>query len=88
MRHPEIGRKLLEEIAEVLKGSAIIERTPMMEGKMMSMIVSRAPGWEPPKKQAVPAGKQAAKSASANNAAQIPTPALENSDVTGTPKET
>jgi translation initiation factor IF-3 len=23
-----------------------------MEGKMMSMIVSRAPGWEPPKKQA------------------------------------
>ena len=55
MRHPDIGRKLLDEIAEVLKGTATIERSPMMEGRMMSMIVSRAPGWEPPKKQAPPA---------------------------------
>lgn len=57
MRHPDLGRKLLDEIAEVLKGSAIIERSPMMEGRMMSMIVSRAPGWEPPKKQAPATGK-------------------------------
>ena len=63
MRHPDIGRKLLDEIAEVLKGSAIIERTPSMEGRMMSMIVSRAPGWEPPKKQAPPTGKHHASSA-------------------------
>ncbi len=52
MRHPDIGRKLLDGIADVLKGSAVIERSPVMEGRMMSMIVSRAPGWEPPKKQA------------------------------------
>jgi translation initiation factor IF-3 len=52
MRHPDIGRKLLDGIAEVLKGTAVIERSPIMEGRMMSMIVSRAPGWEPPKKQA------------------------------------
>lgn len=52
MRHPDIGRKLLDDIAEVLKGIGVIERSPLMEGKMMSMIVSRAPGWEPPKKQA------------------------------------
>jgi len=52
MRHPDIGRKLLDSIAEVLKGTAVIERSPAMEGRMMSMIVSRAPGWEPPKKQA------------------------------------
>lgn len=52
MRHPDIGRKLLDEIAEVLKGAATIERNPIMEGRMMSMIVSRAPGWEPPKKSA------------------------------------
>ncbi len=57
MRHPDLGRKLLDEIAEVLKGTATIERTPMMEGRMMSMIVSRAPGWEPPKKQAPPVSK-------------------------------
>jgi len=59
MRHPDIGRKLLDSIAEVLKGTVTIERSPSMEGRMMSMIVSRAPGWEPPKKQAAtPAGKQ------------------------------
>jgi translation initiation factor IF-3 len=57
MRHPDIGRKLLDGIADVLKGTAVIERTPIMEGKMMSMIVSRAPGWEPPKKQAPPSEK-------------------------------
>jgi translation initiation factor IF-3 len=50
LRHPDIGRRLLDEIAEELKGTAVIERSPLMEGKMMSMIVSRAPGWEPPKK--------------------------------------
>src|SRR5438270_10630983 len=67
MRHPDIGRKLLDGIAEVLKGSAIIERSPSMEGRMMSMIVSRAPGWEPAKKQqaAVPDKKTAP--ATANN---------------------
>ncbi len=54
MRHPDIGRKLLDGIAEELKGMATIERSPVMEGRMMSMIVSRAPGWEPPKKQAAP----------------------------------
>ncbi len=52
MRHPDIGRKLLDSIADVLKGSAVIEKTPSMEGRMMSMIVARAPGWEPPKKAA------------------------------------
>jgi len=68
MRHPDIGRKLLDGIAEVLKGMAVIERTPVMEGKMMSMIVSRAPGWEPPKKHTpapAPAKKHQAHQATA-----------------------
>src|SRR5258706_12630849 len=51
MRHPDISRKLLDGIADVLKRSAIIERSPSMEGSMMSMIVSRAPGWEPAQNQ-------------------------------------
>jgi translation initiation factor IF-3 len=51
MRHPDIGRKMLDEILDDLKGMIVIERPPSMEGRMMSMIVSRAPGWEPPKKQ-------------------------------------
>jgi len=65
MRHPDIGRKLLDGIAEELKGMATIERSPVMEGRMMSMIVSRAPGWEPPKKQTTP-------TTSKRNAAQAP----------------
>jgi len=91
MRHPDIGRKLLDGIAEVLKGSAIIERTPSMEGRMMSMIVSRAPGWEPAKKQAPPTGKHHTATAEAdktvdtpNTATPAPTP--ESSDVPGTPR--
>ena len=88
MRHPDIGRKLLDEIAEVLKGSAIIERTPSMEGRMMSMIVSRAPGWEPPKKQVPPTGKHHAHSEPADKTADaaIPPPAPESNDVPDAPK--
>jgi len=52
LAHPEIGRRLLDKILEGLKGIAVVERPPIMEGKIMSMIVSRAPGWEPPKKAA------------------------------------
>lgn len=66
MRHPELGRKLLDQIADVLKGIAIIERTPSMEGRMMSMIVSRAPGWEPPKKPTPPQQKGKASKSPAN----------------------
>ena len=96
MRHPDIGRKLLDEIAEVLKGSAVIERSPVMEGRMMSMIVSRAPGWEPPKKQTPTpsaAGKHRATPATTNNAATatpVTTPAstAESNDVAGAPKNT
>jgi translation initiation factor IF-3 len=66
MRHPDIGRKLLDGIAEELKGIATIERTPVMEGRMMSMIVSRAPGWEPVKKTS---SSSSGKSSSEPNAA-------------------
>src|SRR5579863_4820203 len=93
MRHPDIGRRLLDEIAEVLKGSAIIERPPVMEGRMMSMIVSKAPGWEPPKKQAPPPPrKQQADSTTANATATAPDTSQpdsipENSETTDTAEE-
>lgn len=77
MRHPDIGRKLLDGIADVLKGTAVIERTPVMEGKMMSMIVSRAPGWEPPKKQAASSEKaRSATTPDGKATAGSPKPAL------------
>lgn len=93
MRHPDIGRKLLDEIAEVLKGAATIERNPIMEGRMMSMIVSRAPGWEPPKKQAPATGNIAkpntspTATASAPDETASPTPVLapESSNTAETP---
>jgi len=92
MRHPDIGRKLLDGIADVLKGSAVIERSPIMEGKMMSMIVSRAPGWEPPKKQAPPPAvskKHQAAQATLSNPTTTPTPALvqESAGATSAPNE-
>jgi translation initiation factor IF-3 len=58
LAHPELGRSLLDQITQQLKGVAAVERPPIMEGKMMSMIVSRAPGWEPQKRQPA-ASKQA-----------------------------
>src|SRR5437879_6975933 len=71
MRHPDLGRKLLDQIADMLKGTVTIERSPVMEGRMMSMIVSRAPGWEPPKKQAPPpAGKSQPSQNPVNNTSQ------------------
>lgn len=73
MRHPDIGRKLLDGIAEELKGMATIERSPVMEGRMMSMIVSRAPGWEPPKKQATSSTRK-------NNTAPAPAKNASQSD--------
>src|SRR5438874_8079768 len=96
MRHPDIGRKLLDGIAEDLKGMATIERSPVMEGRMMSMIVSRAPGWEPPKKQAPTpstAGKHRATPATTKNTAQattvpVPASAPESNDMAGAPKNT
>lgn len=81
MRHPDIGRRLLDSIAEVLKGTAVIERSPVMEGKMMSMIVSRAPGWEPPKKQAPASSKHQENTADASPESA---PAAESND---TPQE-
>lgn len=88
MRHPDIGRKLLDGIAEVLKGTAVIERSPIMEGKMMSMIVSRAPGWEPPKKQVSTSAskKHQTTPATTSDTATTPTPALvpESTEATAT----
>src|SRR5436309_12347446 len=92
MRHPDIGRKLLDGIAEDLKGTVVIERSPMMEGRMMSMIVSRAPGWEPPKKQVPPPASKKhhhATPEATSETATPPPPALvqENAEATVPPSE-
>ena len=63
LAHTELGRVLLDKVVGELKGSAVIERPPIMEGKMMSMIVSRAPGWEPAKKATATRDEQTAPNA-------------------------
>lgn len=50
--HPELGRIVLDKVISELKSVATLERPPIMEGRMITMIMSRAPGWEPPAKVA------------------------------------
>lgn len=42
MAHPEIGRAVLEQVAEKLKDISVIEKPPSMEGRFLSAIL--APG--------------------------------------------
>jgi translation initiation factor IF-3 len=40
LAHPQLGRQVLEFIAENVKGAGTVERTPLMEGRAMSMILA------------------------------------------------
>ena len=42
MVHPEIGRAILEQVADQLKEVSVVERPPNMEGRFLSAIL--APG--------------------------------------------
>ena len=37
--HPELGRKMLDNIAEKLKETATVEQLPRLEGRSMSMML-------------------------------------------------
>lgn len=41
--HPELGRQRLDRMAEQLKDYAVVERTPIMEGKLMIMMLNPKP---------------------------------------------
>jgi len=49
--HPELGRELLEHVVAELEDKAIVERTPILEGKRMNIILA------PAKQQAKPQSK-------------------------------
>jgi translation initiation factor IF-3 len=40
MAHPDIGRKMLEEIGEQLRDIAIVEQKPLMEGRVLSLLLA------------------------------------------------
>ncbi|MGE5620215.1 MAG: translation initiation factor IF-3 [Sphingomonadaceae bacterium] len=42
LAHPQLGRELLDAMVDKLKGVASLERSPLMEGKSMSMILAPA----------------------------------------------
>lgn len=42
MAHPQLGRQVLETVANNLKNVATIERTPLIEGRTMTMILAPA----------------------------------------------
>ncbi len=69
--HPEIGRQMLESIVTQLKGAAQVERSPMLEGRNLWMMLTRTPGWDP--KKAADAEASAAVKSAANAAASTAT---------------
>ena len=38
--HPELGRELLEKVAVTVSDYAVVEKTPKLEGKNMTMFLS------------------------------------------------
>ncbi|MCL4535213.1 MAG: translation initiation factor IF-3 [Bacteroidetes bacterium] len=56
MAHPQLGRQLLDDIAKKLESTAAIERTPVMEGRIMSIILSK--GSASPKRKVPETGEQ------------------------------
>lgn len=47
LAHPQLGRVHLDTMVEKLKGVANLERSPLMEGKSMSMILAPVPVVKP-----------------------------------------
>jgi translation initiation factor IF-3 len=67
MAHPELGRVVLEKVVAALKGVAALDRPPLQEGRSISMMLSRAPGWEPAKKKTAPPVAKSVQQAAADN---------------------
>lgn len=43
MAHPDIGRKMLEDIAEQLRDIAVVEQKPVLEGRVLSLLLAPNP---------------------------------------------
>lgn len=41
--HPELGKQKLDKFAELVSAYGVVERPPLMEGKMMIMILNPKP---------------------------------------------
>ncbi len=68
MAHPQLGRQVLDAIVANLGSSATLERTPLIEGRTMTMIVA------PPHQRAASPAQQAAAPAPPRTSAACPAP--------------
>ncbi len=69
MAHQDIGREVLNEMIDMLKDVALIEQAPRVEGRNMSMMLSKAaPKSTEPKPPRPPRPEQAQAANAANNA--------------------
>jgi translation initiation factor IF-3 len=57
--HPDIGREMLEQMAETLRDVATIEQRPLMEGRALSLLLAPSAKAKPPRQQS-PNREQAA----------------------------
>jgi translation initiation factor IF-3 len=59
--HPEIGREILERMAEELRDVATVEQRPLMEGRVLSLLLAPAVKPKPQKPAKTPSTTPAAK---------------------------
>jgi translation initiation factor IF-3 len=64
MAHPDIGRKMLEDIAEQLREIAVVEQKPLMEGRVLSLLLA-------PTAKVLKAAQQAQKAKAAQKAQPV-----------------
>ena len=69
MVHQDIGRRLLDRVADAAKEIAVVERAPIMEGRNLFMILSPTHKPVPQAPKNAPAQNAAAQNAAAQNAA-------------------
>lgn len=63
MAHPDIGREMLEQMAEDLRDVAIVEQRPLMEGRALSLLLAPSTKPKPPRERpAVQDGNQQVRS--------------------------
>ncbi len=43
LAHPEVGLRMLEDVAETLRDAGVVEQRPMFEGRQQTMILAPAP---------------------------------------------
>jgi translation initiation factor IF-3 len=68
--HKEIGQKILTRVVDDLKGTAVVEQTPRMEGRQMFMIVAPDPKMKRPAPKSATPSTTAAPATKAEPSAQ------------------